>query len=456
MKRTPTLKVVVCAISIALLPVAISTSAAAVPSGPVESPDTVLQWDEIAASTVVKSGAFQNEGLIYMAYVSAAVYNAVASIEGHAKPFGPKVRARRDASVNAAVVEAAYQTLSYYFPAPRAAGSPDLDALHSAALAALPADASTTDGIAVGLQAANDIIAKRTLDGRQTPIGVTSSFPLAVPDAGVWRRTPPAFAAPQTPWVGDVQPFILRRPDQFLPPPPPSLSSTKWVEAFDQIKSMGDAASTTRTQEQTNIARFWTANVILQYNQALSDLATSHGLGLVDTTRLMAMVNIVGADAQISVMNAKYHYLFWRPVTAIDPTAVTSDGLGPIPGFDDGNPATLEATGWRPLLTTPNHPEYPAAHGSLTSAMAEVFSEFLHTRRINIDIHGFDPTGPAGNLNSVRHFDTTDDLRNEIINARLWGGVHYTFSSVAGVNLGRRVAKYDLHHAFEGSEDDDS
>jgi hypothetical protein len=165
------------------------------------------------------------------------------------------------------------------------------------------------------------------------------------------------------------------------------------------------------------------------------------------------MINVVGADALMSTLHAKYHYLFWRPVTAIngslDPTAVTNDGFGPVPGYDDGNAATAEQAGWRPLLTTPNHPEYPAAHGTITSAMAEVFSSFLRTNQINVDIHGFDATGPAGNLNAVRHFETPTDLRHEIIDARLWAGLHYRFSSVAGVVVGRNVAKYDLRHAFQ-------
>src|SRR5437762_1612601 len=155
------------------------------------------------------------------------------------------------------------------------------------------------------------------------------------------------------------------------------------------------------------------------------------------------MVNTVGADAQISVMYAKYHYLLWRPVTAIDPTSVTADGFGPRPGFSDGNPATTEQPGWRPLLTTPNHPEYPAAHGTLTSAIAQLFSDFLGTDAIDLDIHGFDPAGPAANLNAVHHFATADDLRTEIINARLWGGLHYRFSSKVGVKLGQEVAEYD-------------
>jgi len=161
------------------------------------------------------------------------------------------------------------------------------------------------------------------------------------------------------------------------------------------------------------------------------------------------MVNLVGADALMSSMHAKYHYLFWRPVTAIDPTAVTVDGFGPVPGYDDGNPATVEQTGWLPLLTTPNHPEYPSNHGSVTSAMAEVFSSFLGTNQIDLDLHGFDPAGLPGNLDAVRHFDMPKDLRGEIIDARLWAGIHYRFSDVAGVVLGRQVAKFDLRHAFQ-------
>ena len=160
------------------------------------------------------------------------------------------------------------------------------------------------------------------------------------------------------------------------------------------------------------------------------------------------MVDTVGADALISCLFAKYHYLFWRPVTAIDPTAVTADGFGPVPGYDDGNPATLEQVGWRPLLATPNHPEYPAAHGAISSAMAEVFSTFLGTQRINLHIHGFDAAGPTGNLNAASHFEMANDLRNEIIYARLWAGLHYHFSSVAGVVLGRNVAKHNLRQAF--------
>jgi hypothetical protein len=397
--------------------------------------NTAQQWDKIAEDTVVGSGAFQNEGLIYMAYASNAMYRAVAPGE------------RLGQSADAALVEAAYTTLSHYFPAQAAT----LDALHSEALAAIPDDQSKVVGMRYGALAAAREIAERDGDGLVTPIASTSAFPTLAPGPGVWRLTPPAYLAPQTPWVSSVRPFILNSPDQFLPAPPPLLSSQEWVTAFNELKTHG--ANTNPNTAETTVAKFWTANVIRQYNRLARDVATAKSLDLVDTARLVAMVNTVGADAQISVMNAKYHYLFWRPVTAIDPTSVTADGFGSTPGYSDGNAATNEQAGWRPLITTPNHPEYPAAHGSLTGAESQVFSDFLGTDAIDVDIHGFDPAGPAGNLNAVRHFATADDLRAEIVNARVWGGMHYRFSGEAGVKLGREVTDYDLAHAFAGNGD---
>ena len=432
-------------------------------------PNTVQQWNKVAEDTVVTSGAFQGEGEIYMAYTSAAVYDAVVAIQGGFEPYGPAISAPAGASVDAAVVEAAYRTLSAYFPSscnPANAACMALGASlladYNAAMGAIPAGPAKVSGSIVGLAAASGIISLRTGDGRMTPIGTSSSFEKADPGAGVWRLTPAPCAAgapgcvngitympPQTPWAGSVQPFLLKRAGQFQPPPPPPLTSQTWVRGFNEVKTYGRATNSPRTDEQTRIARFYTANVIRQFNLAARDLATARSLNLLETARLFAMVNTVSADALMSMINSKYRFLFWRPVTAIDPTSVTADGFGPVPGFDDGNPATVEEPGWRPLVTTPNHPEYPGAHGLNTSAVAEVFSEFLGTDNINLDIHGFDATGAAGNLNAVRHYDTTDELRTEIVNARLWGGIHYRFSTEAGVQLGRKVAQYGLNHAFK-------
>jgi hypothetical protein len=439
---------------IRILPLLIALAFVFVRAAPATLPpgNTVAQWNTIAENAVVGSGAFQAEGYIYMAYVSAAVYDAVVAIEGGFEPYGPPIAVSPGASVDCAVVEAAYGTLVNYFPLQ--AGT--LGALYTEALSNF--GGCTGDGgagTAVGLQAANDIIGLRTGDGRMTPIGTTSSFPTLPPAPGVWRLTPP-FALAQTPWVGNVRPFIVGSLAQFLPDPPPSLLSDEWVEAFDQIKAYGAANGSLRSDEQTFIAKFWSANVIRQYNRVGRDIVVARGLNLLQTARLAGMINVVAADAMMSMMHAKYHYLFWRPVTAIngslDASVVTNDGFGPVPGYDDGNPATLEQAGWRPLLSTPNHPEFPSAHCTLTSAMAEVFRTFLGTNQINLDIHGFDPAGPSGNLNAVRHFNMPNDLRQEVINARIWAGLHYHFSCVAGMVLGRNVANFDLSHAFQPVE----
>jgi hypothetical protein len=406
----------------------------------------VTEWNKITEETITvflpTPRPFQNEGLIYMAYVSAAVYDAVVAIEGGYEPYGTGVTAPAGASADAAAVEAAYRTLIAYFPGQASR----LATLYESSLAAIPDGQAKSDGQAVGLAAANLIINARNGDGRLTPIATTSPFPRKDEGPGVWRLTPP-FAAPQTPWVGDVTPFILQSADQFRPDGPPSLQSVEWVEAFNEIKQYGGSTSDVRTPEQTATAFFWTANVIRQYNRALRDVVATYGLSLVESARLQAMVNIVGADAQIAVMNAKYHFLFWRPVTAIDPKAVTADSYGKVPGYDDGNDATVEQEGWRPAAgNTPNHPEYPAAHGSLTSAMAEVFGAFLGTQRFNLVIRGLNPA--TGNMDVVRTYTTPAALRNEIVDARVWAGFHYRFSGMAGVVLGRQVAKYDLRSAF--------
>ena len=415
---------------VAGLAFAVAASAGVARTAAAATPNAVEQWNKIAEDTVVTSGAFQNEGLIYMGYVS--------DLETYSIIF----------SMIPMAVAVSLSAIAFFMRQGRERPAFLASAVYLSSMLGIPAGPAKTGGEIVGLEASDQMVAIRSTDRRATTLTSSSTFTTLPAGPGVWRMTPPAFLAPQTPWVANVRPFILQKGDQFLPPPPPALSSTEWSDAFNQIKSVGAANSTTRTPAQTAVALFWTANVIRQYNRAARDIVDARGLGLLQTARLAAMVNVVGADAQISCMNAKYHYLFWRPVTAIDPSAVTNDGFGATPGVSDGDAATAEQTGWRPLIATPNHPEYPAAHGSMTSAQAEVFATFLGTDQINLDIHGFDPAGPAGNLNAVRHFNSVDDLRTEIVNARLWAGVHYPFSGLAGVTLGQNVAQYDLKHAF--------
>jgi hypothetical protein len=225
---------------------------------------------------------------------------------------------------------------------------------------------------------------------------------------------------------------MLQRPDQFRPGSPQKLTSRAWARDFHEVKTFGRSDSSARTAEQTDIARFWSTNAIVQYNTAFAQLTQARGLNAVESARLFAMGNLVGADALIACFDSKYHELFWRPQFAI-----------PL-GDTDSNPGTIGDPSWTSLLATPNHPEYPAAHGCLTAAEAEVFASFFDTKRIEVDL-----TSTVANLaNPTRHYQRTDDLVHEIVNARVWGGVHYRQSVEVGVDLGQRVARWTLKRYF--------
>jgi hypothetical protein len=397
-----------------------------------------LDWNLNAVNIVRGATAplpkFQIEGLIHMSYVQAAVYDATTKIQGRYRPYhdfavDPSIVA--NASPEAAIIAAAYTTLAYYFSDQPATLLDPLKAQYQAALAALP-DQGKADGATVGQAAANDIIALRADDGRNAPI----TFTPGPPGPGVWQFTPPpSLQFSQTPWVAQMTPFMLPAALQFRSDPPPALSSRQWADGFNEVKAYGAANSTVRTPAQTAVGLFWNANVINQYNQAFRDVAVQHGFDLVDTVRLLAMGNLVGADTGIGCLEAKYHYAFWRPITAIRSADI------------DGNPRTQPDPTWTPLLVTPNHPEYPGAHGCITGAEAEVFAAALGTNRIEVDIHG-SATGAPGNFDAVRHFDSVNDLTHEIVDARTWAGLHYRWSSVQGVILGRKTAHWTLQRYF--------
>jgi hypothetical protein len=378
---------------------------------------TVLDWNHAAVNG---AKMFQNEAFVYLAYVQAAVYDAVTAIEGGYRQYGTSLEAPPSASVSAAVATAAHDTLSAYLPAQQ----PSFDAAYAASLAAVPDGAAKADGIAVGADAASAIVALRAHDGRNAPVSYPGSL-----DVGAWRPTRPAFLPAQTPWIAQLTPFVLPSPSLFRPGPPPKLTSPTYARDLNEIQQLGSATSTVRTPEQTAVARFWSTNSNIEYNGGFTRVAVSRGLDAEDTARLLAMGNVVAADAAIACWDAKYTYGLWRPVTAIQNADL------------DGNPATTADPSWQPLLTTPNHPEYVAAHGCLTSAEADVFSEVLGTSKIDIDLAST-VTG------TTRHFASAQDMKREIVNARVWGGLHYRTSAERGVHLGDQVASYDLDHAF--------
>lgn len=399
-----------------------ATSASGVTMNAVSSGrDAVITWNTIMLRTVVTNGLQSPPAsFVYGAYVQAAVYNAVVAIEGRYQAYESNLPRSRRASIEAAVATAAHDVLVHYFPLQQAA----LDADYTASLEAIKDGTAKSDGIQVGAVAADELIALRAEDGLNADIGFT--MPAAGP--GVWQL--PTGVNPLVPWMSRLQPFMLKSPQQFRPGPPPDLSSAEWAEQFNETRIYGHLDSQVRTPEQTTVARFWSSVPLIQYNLAYQEIATTRKLDGMEAARLMAMGNMVGADALIGCFDAKYHYLFWRPAFAIPQ------------GDSDGNPNTSGDPSFVPLLGSPPHPEYPAAHGCVTSAQAEVFAEFLGTQHIRVTIPSTVAEIPA------RYYASANALTREIINARVWGGIHYRGSIESGADLGRKVAHWTLERYF--------
>jgi hypothetical protein len=415
------------------------------------SPQAALDWN-LNAWTVVSQAQhprevtppatrslFQTEGLLYVSYVQAAVYDATVAIEGRYEPYGFSLFAPAGASADAAVAQAAHDTLKYYLgPMLTAAQVATLDGWLTASLAAIPDGQAKTDGISVGQAAALGIEAIRANDGRDGAEGNYGTGPIA---PGAWVLTPGPFTFAQTPWIGTMHPFVLESADQFKSQPPPELQSEKWARDFNETKAYGSAASTVRTDAQTKTAYFWNGNVINQLNKELRDAATQYSLDLVETARLLAAGDMVATDTGMACWASKYSYLFWRPQTAIRNAGI------------DGNPRTAADATWAPLITHPNHPEWPSAHGCVSGADTQVISELLNTDQVNLTIWGGE--NGAATLTTSRHFDSIDEIRAQVEDARVWAGFHYRSSVPAGLKLGERVAHWDLQHAFRPTHDSD-
>lgn len=417
------------------------------------SPQVALDWNSYAVDAVraartmdgVPAGGsprafFQAEGLIYMAYVQAAVYDALTKIDHGYAPYHHFVAAAGNASPEAAVATAAYATLVHYL----GDSSGTLAAHYAASIGALPPDTRTTRGIAVGQAAADDIEQLRAGDGLDAPTAVFGApFSYDTSNAGQWQVVPPFVAVgAQTPWVASMQPFTLLSPSQFRVGPPAALGSAQYAADFNEVKDFGSATSTFRTPEETAIARFWNANVINQQNQLYRTVAVQHSMSLDDAVHLMAMGSITMADVGIACFDSKYQYLAWRPYSAIRNANL------------DGNPDTTADPTWTPLLSTPNHPEYPAAHGCVTSALANVLANALGSQSINVTVAG--ATGGGTTLTTTRQYATTQQLKDQIVDARVWAGLHWRHSVIAGETIGDSVAQWSLSHYFGALVDDGS
>jgi hypothetical protein len=370
----------------------------------------VVHWNEILQREVVPPAPAAPvpppSSFAMTAFVQLAVYNAVVAIEGGYEPYGRPLAHRPRASVDAAVATAAHDVLVHYVPADAVA----LDADLVASLGTIPDGRAKRRGEAVGREAAAALIAQRQGDGWMADIG----FTMPAPAPGVWQL--PAGQSPLVPWLSKLRPFTLHTPDQFRPGPPPALDSRRYKRDAAEVEAVGGAVSEKRTPDQTLAGKFYMTHPALQYASAYREVAEREGLSGLQTARLMAMGTVAAADAQIACYDAKFTYLAWRPVFA-------------IPGVT-------------PLIPTPAHPEYPSGHSCMTFAQSLVFQRFLGTRRIDLDLPSTVPGVPA------RHFATTEDLESEILNARVWGGIHFRFSTETGGALGRRVAEWALAHEF--------
>jgi hypothetical protein len=390
------------------------------------APDTyVTYWDAVANQAFTAALTPPPDGSVISAYVGIAVYDSVMAIEGGYEPFAVDAEAPAGASPEAAVVAAAHAILVHYLPDQR---QTILDPAYVQSLGTIPDGQSKEDGVATGELVAAALISQRADDGFRVPVEYIPPDP---PIPGVW--IPTAQTPPLGTYMPNMTPFSLRGPSQFRPPGPPRLSSRKWARDYNEVKEVGSRTSTTRTAEQTLAARFWGEPPIQQAHGSYRRFIADHGLDVVNASRFMAMTTVVAADALIACFDAKYHYAFWRPITAIRA------------GDTDGNPDTVADPTWLHLLpATPNHPEYPSAHSCLTPATGRVIARFLGTRDIDLTIPSLTGLGD-------RHFDRVSDLEYEVTNARIWGGIHYRTSVEVGTQIGNKVEHQVLAHHFHRS-----
>jgi hypothetical protein len=368
--------------------------------------DVVTDWNAIGTQAVAgTAGKSPGETYVYLAYMHAAVYDAVEATTGDLhRPYAPPIPAQPGDPPEVAAAAAAHRVLATYFPAQQ----PALDAAYAASVAAVPDGPAKADAQFVGEEAAAQIVSLRIGDGRDAP----GTFAPA-PGPGVWQPTPPGFLPALTPWLAHLRPFLLARPSQFRPGPPPAVNSPFSARQVRLTQRLGGASSTERTPEQTQVAQFWSEQSAVIYQRAFRGWVTAHGFDLERSARAFAMLDLVAADSLVACWDAKYTYGSWRPVTAIQQT----------------DPS------WMPLITTPNHPEYPSAHGCLSSAVAETLQRLIGP---SID---FDVTSAV--TGTTRHFATAAQLDREIVGARVWGGIHFENSVLVGEKVGRQVASYD-------------
>ena len=400
----------------------------AVASDEQRPPDTfVTDWDAIGTRAFTAAALTPAEGHTIFAYVAIAVYDSVMAVEGGYEPFTVEVDAPMGASAEAAVAAAARGILVHYLPSQAAT---IVEPAYTESLMLIPDGQAKTDGIAVGEDVAAQLIALRADDGFRELVTYTPPNP---PIPGVWIPTAPS--PPIGPYLGLMEPFSLDSADQFRPDGPPELNSGQWAREYNEVRDIGSSTSTTRTADQTLAARFWAEAPVQQARGSFRKFVLDHELDIAQAARFMGMVSVTYADALIACFDAKYHYAFWRPITAIRA------------GDTDDNRKTAIDPAWTPVLPgTPNHPEYPSAHSCITPAGGHVIASFLGTRNIDFTVPSLTGLGD-------RYFAQVRDLEYEVGNARIWGGIHYRSAIEDGAKIGKQVARQVLDDHFHRSND---
>ena len=386
--------------------------------------DVVTDWDQIMVSSLVEADPSPIVAIRAAAIVQTAVYDAVNGIERRYAPYHVQPAAPPGASVRAAAIAAAHETLISLFPSQQQT----LDAAMLASLAGITVDAdfqgsqSIARGLAWGKSVADDIISWRNTDGF---VPAPAPF-LGGTAPGEWRPTPPAFLPGAGPQFAYMTPWAMTSPAQFHPDAPPALTSDTYTRDFEEVRSSGSINSPLRTPDQTLFAQFWQSDSPAGFwNRAAVAVGAERNTTLSENARLLALLNIAMADAVIACWEAKYSYVFWRPITAIR-LADT-----------DGNPATEPDPAWTPLLITPNFPEYPAGHATSSGAATAVLAAF----------YGDDtcfslqsPTMPG----VTRYYSSFSRASDEVDDARVFGGIHFRNSCEVGQRMGRELAAYIL------------
>ncbi|HKB41449.1 MAG TPA: vanadium-dependent haloperoxidase [Gemmataceae bacterium] len=393
--------------------------------------DTVTDWNAIMQATVSAPPTNPFFQARWSAIVQLAVFEAVNAIEGDYEPYLGIIAAPPWASPDAAAVAAAHRTLVMLRPGSAAA----LDAARDVSLAAIANGPEKDAGIAVGQAAADAMLLLRAGDGWDANPPYTPGT-----DPGDWRPTPPALAPASLVQWRDVTPFGLRDGSQFRLPPPPGLNTGRYANDYNEVKLLGRFDSQVRPQDRTDVARFYGATTPVQvFNSAARQVSAAQGDTLAQNARTFARLAMAICDASIAIFDTKYHYNFWRPVTAIRA------------GDTDGNQQTDPDPTWLPLITTPAFPGYASAHGSLSGAARAVLEWTFGKDGLAITLTN--PTLPGIVLN----YTAWDQITDDISDARVYGGIHFRFDQEAGAYQGKHVGFYILRNYLRSLDDlDDS